>query len=175
MCLRRITVGLRRRIPSLGASFIACLFVCAVGGANGQSSRLAPVGKVVPYWRFEAPPGFGLPMPIEVVVASDSEWKALWAAATSSLAASPQAPSVDFSRELVVVVGMGRQPSTGYSISAVPVYGEQGVEIRVTKKMPGKNCGSAPAETSPTEMIRIAKGNSPTTFSTQIVQRDCET
>ncbi len=150
-----------------------CLLAPLLSGALAQQADIPVPGRSIPYWRFEARPGFGLPTPEQAIIADESSWKAFWIAAHASQSAAPPLPAVNFSREVVLVASMGRRSSTGYSISMLPLYSARGMEIQVTNKAPGKNCGTAPTETSPTDVIRIAKTSMPVTFTSRSISQDC--
>lgn len=75
--------------------------------------------------------------PREVVLASDAEWRALWARHVPG-AGSP--PSVDFTGEIVVGVFAGQQPTGGYQVEIVGVDHEPAevvVRYRIERPPPG--------------------------------------
>jgi PrcB C-terminal len=83
----------------------------------------------------------------------------------------PALPEIDFSREMLVVVGMGQKPSGGYMIvvnSARQL--DNRIEVEVQSMSP---CGLAPGIlTSPIDIVRIPKTELPITF--REVKRECK-
>jgi hypothetical protein len=75
----------------------------------------------------------------------------------------PPLPHVDFAREMLIVVGTGERPSTGYSLRIDSVrLGRASGEARelrvyVTEWRPGRSCGVGWAITSPVALARLRR------------------
>jgi hypothetical protein len=91
----------------------------------------------------------------------DGVWKKI--VAPNPYTSLPPLPEIDFSREMLVVVGMGQKPSSGYSIivsSASEL--DKRLEVEVQSKSPcGMELGIL---TSPIDIVRIPKTELPITF-----------
>jgi hypothetical protein len=68
----------------------------------------------------------GITSPRQTAIRTDTEWQALW----REHAANRPAPSVDFTREIVVAVFVGSRPTAGYSVAIVGAA-EEGGALRV--------------------------------------------
>src|SRR4030095_17180821 len=78
--------------------------------------------------------------------------------------ATPAAPDIDFSREMIIVAAMGPRPTSGYAITIEEAY-ERGdrLEVVVRSISPG-SCGAFQMGTQPVEIVRIAKSERPIVF-----------
>lgn len=95
----------------LSGSWSAILVDSGDGSSNGFRAASLPAAAVdVPFATLQ--PGDAFFPQTNAVVRSQEEWATLWAAAGRPAPAT----DVDFSREMVVVVAMGGQMSTGYDI-----------------------------------------------------------
>src|SRR5437867_1135615 len=56
----------------------------------------------------------GLKDPVRAVIRDSSAWKDWWGRVTANHLQAVPVPSVDFRREMVILVGLGPQQSTGY-------------------------------------------------------------
>lgn len=96
----------------LSGSWSAILFDRGAGSSNGfRAASLPAAAEDVPFATLQ--PGDAFFIQTNAVVRSPEEWSRLWAAAAGRPA---PATDVDFSREMIVVVAMGAQVSSGYDI-----------------------------------------------------------
>ena len=89
-----------------------------------------------------------------VVVRSDEEWAKLWRAH----APEKPRPPVDFSRDMVVGVFLGTQPTAGYGVEIVgtrELAGAVVVEYRVTS--PARDAMTAQVLTMPYHLVAVPK------------------
>jgi PrcB C-terminal len=71
-------------------------------------------------------------------------------------------PAVDFSRDMVVVVAMGRQRTSGYNVTVEGVFeGAEGLYIQVLETSPGSRCDVLTAVTSPVTAVAIPRSDVP--------------
>lgn len=83
-----------------------------------------------------------------------------WSSAHGSLLTPPAVPQVEFSRETVLALFMGSQPTGGYGISVQRMTQEGGeiyADVRFSEPAPGTM--TSQALTSPWQMVRILRGN----------------
>lgn len=90
-------------------------------------------------------------------IASPDAWRRLYGQVTSLRMNPPPAPAVDFSREGVVLVGMGQRPSAGYGLSlAGDVTVQDGVlAVRVDWREPAPGHLQAQVVTSPCLLLKV--------------------
>ena len=85
-----------------------------------------------------------------------AEWQGQWRRITARQGDPPPPPTVDFSREMLLVAAMGPQPSGGYRVSI-----DKGIEqpnellafVRFVSA--GRRCGAIAAMTSPVDIVRL--------------------
>ena len=108
-------------------------------------------------------------------VARDSAQLQRWWARVMLGAAPPVAqPPVDFTRRMVVFAGLGSLPSGGYDItvdSSVVTDSEYLIYVRSTE--PGENCVVTGVETSPVDVVRVARSELPTRFIERVEVVHC--
>lgn len=103
---------------------------------------------------------------VRIVLGDSAEWRDFWLRA-HSLGSLPPLPAVDFSREVVVGVAMGRRATGGYSIhidSARTTF--TGIEIFVRSVAPGRRCGTTAALTEPAAAAAVPR----TSLSPRIIE-----
>ncbi|MCA1811688.1 MAG: protease complex subunit PrcB family protein [Halobacteriales archaeon] len=93
------------------------------------------------------------------VVRSQAEWEAFWAEHRSNTNPPGTPPAVDFSREAVVALFMGQQPSSGYAIEVTQVAdGVTGLVVHYATTRPGDGCVTAAVVTQPFQMAAVEAG-----------------
>ena len=91
--------------------------------------------------------------PREAIVRSADEWRALWSAHRAEAA-----PTVDFSRFMVVGVFLGTRPTSGYAAEIVRVRSEGPVTtIEYREQRPAADSFNLQVLTSPFHVIRIPR------------------
>lgn len=140
-------------------------------GAAGDSPAAAPTGKMQTLtqgWQS------GIEARREVVVRDAGSFRALWAGHVAGRSPPPPLPAVDFSRELVVAVFAGAQPTGGYSLSPPSLeIGRGRTLVRFVLKRPGPNCLSTQVVTQPFAMVRIPKGKATVEIKVTETTVDC--
>jgi hypothetical protein len=86
-----------------------------------------------------------LPTSVRLAILDTADWTAIWKrmVGTSSVA---MPPNVDFSREMLLVVGMGQAPCMGYQINVDTVFRDKDKRIYavVRERHHGKRAGHLP-------------------------------
>ena len=106
------------------------------------------------------------------VVRDPIRWRRAWIHARSASTDSAP-PAVDFSRQMVIIAGMGSVPSTGFELfidSVVPIESETLVFVRSTSS------GSCPAggmEARPVDIVRVPRTTAPVQFMEETEVRRC--
>lgn len=116
----------------------------------------------------------GLQQRQRVVVEEPQAWEALWGTLTSRQPQAPALPSVDFSRERLVVVSMGERPSGGYSIEVEGVFLSGGtLYVSVLEVSPGSDCMTTTAMTQPVDAVVVPAGKEPVKFVERSKVQSC--
>lgn len=93
------------------------------------------------------------------LIGDEATLRQYWNAAHASLLTPPALPAVDFSRETVLALFMGSQPSGGYSIGLQRLSqldGEYYADINLGSPAPGTM--TSQALTSPWQLVRVLRG-----------------
>lgn len=117
----------------------------------------------------------GLKDPVRTVIRDSSAWKEWWRRITADHVEPVPVPSVDFRREMVVLVGLGTQRSTGYDLSVVSVRQVGAtLQVRVHVSLLGAGpCMAGMMVTSPVDIVRIPRSGGVVTFLDESFQQDC--
>ena len=141
-------------------------------------------GKPVPITRLvtrSGPPSSftynsGIGDALRIVIRDNEAWREMWKRIHYPVFPSPPPlPEIDFSREIVVVVGLGTRPSSGYGIIIDGAYEQDNLlEVLVRTVSPGKNCINLTVMTQAVDIVRLAKTQSAVVFRDTEVVRDCK-
>ena len=100
----------------------------------------------------------GIQEPAEEVIKDQAAWAKAWA----KHAAKPNetAPEIDFSKQMVVLVALGRKNTGGYSvqISKIEPVGDR-LQISVVRTTPAPGAMTIQALTAPFHMVVVAKSD----------------
>jgi len=118
----------------------------------------------------------GLKDPVRTVVRDSSAWKDWWGRVTANHLQAVPVPSVDFRREMVILVGLGPQQSTGYDVHVMSArHVGATLQIRVQVSLLGLGpCMAGMMVTSPVDIIRIPRSGGVVTFLDESFQQDCQ-
>jgi PrcB C-terminal len=93
----------------------------------------------------------GILEPRRQVIQDANAWAQFW-----SQLGMGERPEVDFTRELVIAVASGQQPTGGFSIAVEQASQKQGeLTIRVVETSPGRNCVTTSELTQPVEVVAV--------------------
>jgi hypothetical protein len=97
----------------------------------------------------------GLRSALRAVLQDSASFREMWERAT--LGHRP-VPPVDFNREMVIVVAMGAQSSTGHAIhiQSVRAHGAA-LDVHVVLAPAAQGCGPGMMETYPMDMVRVPR------------------
>ena len=118
--------------------------------------------------------GSGFETQTQLVIRDSASWRTTWATLIGSHSPKPPLPAVDFSREMLVVAGMGTRSSGGYSVGVDSVFlARDTVFFRVRETSPGVRCGTTAALTSPVGLARVERTDRPIGFVISEVISEC--
>jgi hypothetical protein len=108
----------------------------------------------------------GMDRPARLVIRDANSWQAIWT--QINLGSSPLSPppSIDFSREMVVVAALGAHSAGGYSIlvDGASVVDSTGTAVAIRSVSPGPDCIVTDAFTQPVDIARMQVRSGPVTF-----------
>ncbi len=116
-----------------------------------------------------------LPTSVRLAVLDTADWAAIWKRVVGTNSTAPL-PPVDFSREMLLVVGMGQAPCMGYQINVDTVFRDRDKRIYavVRERHHGSRCGCLNEVVSPVDVIRVPRTVRPVTFLERQETNVCE-
>jgi hypothetical protein len=165
-----------KNIPRVcSASFTVLLSACA---SSGLTTLTSPTS--VPVIRLRAEPysfefASGLDTAARLVVRDAGAWKSLWAQIYEQRTPVPPVPTVDFSREMLVVAALGERSSGGYGIliDGASIEGAN-LTIAVRSISPGGACGVTLAATQPVDIARLPRRDGVVRFVERAEVMECK-
>ena len=153
----------------VGKSIVALVLV-AVACSSSEIST-SPPGTAIPIVRLRSDPysfAFysGITAPARLVVRDAVTWQAAWAQINRGVSPVSPAPSIDFSREMVIVAALGTRGSSGYDvlIDGATEADAGGAAIAIRSTSPGVGCASLTVLTQPVDIARMPIRNGAVTF-----------
>jgi hypothetical protein len=116
-----------------------------------------------------------LPTSVRLAILDTADWQAIWKRVVGNSSVAP-VPPVDFSREMLLVVGMGQAPCMGYQINVDTVFRDKDKRIYavVRERHHGSRCGCLNEVVSPVDVIRVPRTVRPVTFLERRETNVCE-
>ena len=145
-----------RAKPSFLVSGIALLAACHRGPAAIEV--LTPVLSTARVYYDDGP---AFRDSVRIVVREGDGWRTVWAQATSTQPSPPPLPAVDFTREMVLVVGAGRM-TPGDQIHVDSAGVRQDFFVAVVRTI--VQCRPFPADAYPLEIVRVRRSDKQATF-----------
>lgn len=170
-----------KRILSIALFVIAASAGQTLAAQDNYERPVAiiPLGQMIAGQRLPFRPNSYLPDQIRTVVRDRNSWIDLWKRMHSVDPSHPDpnlppAPEIDFSREMLIVAGMGNQPSSGFAVFIDAAYERGPALIAVVRSVsPGRNCGVATVITSPVDIVRVTRTGLPVTFRETSILSQC--
>lgn len=112
---------------------------------------------------------------VRLTVQDSADWRAVWARIAGPNA-SKEPPAVDFTREMLLVAGMGEQPCMGYLINIDTIFRDDDRRIYavVRERHRGAGCGCLNEVVSPVDVVRVPRTIRPVTFLERRESNVCE-
>jgi hypothetical protein len=100
-----------------------------------------------------------------LLITDAEEFQKMWREIYRARFPRPDIPDVDFSKEMIIAVFMGQQPTSGYSVEIVEVteYADK-IEVQIVKHRPAPDDVVTEATTSPFCLARVEKIDKPARF-----------
>lgn len=164
----------RAVIPALVAAALACSSD-AIGGP--EFSPLPEGAVAVGFSRMDevhASQYTGISERRRVVIRTQDEWLAFWSEFTGNVQPPPEAPSVDFATQMVIVATMGARNTGGYAISVEGVFEDDGrLIVQVLEQSPGSSCLTTQALTAPATAVIAPITDATVEFDEATMVSDC--
>jgi hypothetical protein len=138
---------------SMNISLVSLVFVLLITGCisaapvNPQPFKLRPIEKGA----FSA-----VEQPTKAIIKDEDSWGKFWKQHTTNATK----PKIDFSKEMVVVITMGRQRSGGFSIEIADVREIDGrLRVSFKQKTPPPGSFSIQTLTSPFHIVAVPRSS----------------
>ncbi|NOT33285.1 MAG: protease complex subunit PrcB family protein [Candidatus Eisenbacteria bacterium] len=116
----------------------------------------------------------GLTSPLRAVINDQAALEQMWTTAFAAVGSPPQIPTIDFTKEMVVVVALGQRASGGYSIQVADAKMSRGaLVIDVLLKSPGNRCAVTLSFTEPLDIVKIARVSGSVRFEDRSRVQSC--
>ena len=116
----------------------------------------------------------GLTEPARLLIRSDAEWRDAWSRLVGHVSPAPDAPPVDFTKEMVIVAAMGTQKTDGHMIRVARVGRLSGVTyVEIVSESPGSPCKKIERTTAPADVVVVPKIDEPVTFVETLAVKGC--
>jgi PrcB C-terminal len=152
----------------VGKSIVGLVMVAVACSSDISTS---PPGTAIPVVRLRSDPysfAFysGMTTSARLVIRDPVTWQATWAEINRGLSPSSPPPSIDFSREMVVVAALGTRGSSGYDIliDGATEADAGGAAIAIRSTSPGAGCGTLTVLTQPVDIARMPRRDGAVTF-----------
>ena len=152
------------------AVLLALVCGCSAAQMTGADTRLRRLRPDVPVFILNS----GLEEATQRVIRDPQELAQLWQLLVANSRPAANVPAVDFTQDVVVVVGLGRQRSGGHTvqIDRVAQRGDALV-VHVRAVVPGRGCIVSSAITSPADVALLRRPSGIVTFEVETVTVDC--
>jgi hypothetical protein len=111
---------------------------------------------------------------MRTVLTDSASWANLYARIYANHGRPPSVETVDFTREMVVLVALGTRSSGGYSISIDSARTTAtSLRVFVHSISPGSTCGATAALTQPVHAVALSRTALPVEFVEHASKTDC--
>lgn len=111
----------------------------------------------------------------ETVIRSPERWQQFWQDLHGNFYQKPPLPRVDWTKNMVIGIGLGSKPSGGYSVEIKTIVIKDGqLVINAVEQQPGQNCGTTMAITQPYHVVTVERSDLPVQFNRKTEIVNCE-
>ena len=117
----------------------------------------------------------GISAPTRLVVRDTTTWRSTWQLINQPFIPQPPLPTIDFSREMVLLAGLGTEPSGGYELRIERATRDtSGIDVQLRRTTPAAGCPVTASLTQPIDLVRVPFSEQPVRFSetTQVTACD---
>jgi len=117
----------------------------------------------------------GIKEKLRLVIRDRDAWRDVWKVINERVLRLPSLPEIDFSREMIVVVGLGQKPSGGYSILVDRAYeADDELQIDVVSRSPGQTCAVTAVLTESVDVVRLPRMEHSVIFHDTEIVHECK-
>ena len=117
----------------------------------------------------------GIKDKLRLVITDSDAWRNIWKVINETKLQLPILPEIDFSREMVVVVGLGQKPSGGYSILVDRAYeANNQLDVNVVSRSPGRSCLVPTVLTQVVDVVRLPRIEHSVVFHETEIVHECK-
>lgn len=88
---------------------------------------------------------------------------------------SARVPKVDFTKSMLILISMGRRPSSGYQTRITKlIETSETLRVEILEMVPGRSCEVADIETYPCDLVLTKRLDKPLVFQTNQQTKDCQ-
>lgn len=110
-----------------------------------------------------------------IVIDNQDDFEAFWEALHEGRDSTPSLPTVDFSQETVVAAVFGTKSTGGHTIDVTRVSSDGGqLHVQVEKGVPGDDCLTTQAVTSPYHVIKVPATGADFEFNASEETHSCD-
>jgi hypothetical protein len=132
-------------------------------------------GAPVPITRVTSAGNSGIKEKLHLVIRDRDTWRDVWRMINATKMQVPALPEIDFSREMVVVAGLGQKPSGGYGIRVDRAYEKDDrLDIDLVTGSPGRSCLVPAVLTQPVDVVRLPRTERSVIFHETEIVHDCK-
>jgi hypothetical protein len=155
--------------------------VLAAGACRSTvvSGQPAAIPEPIPVTRFDDRiAGFsqtsGFDDATRLVVRDTTAWRSAWVRLNARFFPQPPLPTIDFSRETVLIAAMGERASGGFEIHLDSILRRpDAIEVSVRSVVPGDGCMLSATFTQPVDVAKIPASPLPVRFRERNVTASC--
>jgi hypothetical protein len=109
------------------------------------------------------------------LVTNAADWAEVWSTVFACTSTPPTMPTIDFAREMLVVVSLGARSSGGYAVAIQSVVVDPGGVLRVqfVEERPGPSCAVTAVITYPVAIARVPRADVSAAFDGQVQVHEC--
>ncbi len=110
-----------------------------------------------------------------LVISTQEEFLKIWDQAFANYMNKETAPSIDFEKNVILLVALGQKTSGGHTIKVNSVVEtKDNTVVNILETSPGKDCMTTEAITYPYQIVQIEKPNKNVQFSAIEKVIDCD-
>lgn len=144
----------------IGGVFLVWLLASSVSMAESEA---------VPFYRLEVRYCAAAPSRMMRAIRNQQELKSVLGCSRVAL------PVVDFRKNMLILISMGRQPSSGYQTRITSVVETvQTLKVQIEETIPGRSCLVTDAETRPCGLVLTKRINKRLAFEVNQHTKDCQ-
>ena len=109
-----------------------------------------------------------------LVVRDSVAWRAVWDRIQAKRSPKVPPPTINFTREMVVLIGLGTRGSTGHSIQVDSIRARESggvLEVHITKTRPTSGTEVGMLATAPLDVVRLPRRSGKVRFIEQQRER----